>query len=175
MRTRIFLALALSASPALGQAPTSPDKSAVAAVRDLWKSNMEYIIQAAADVPEDKYAFKPTPEVRSFRELFGHVAGAQAMFCAMALSETPPAEDAIEKSVMTKTAMIEALKKSTRDCERAYAQTDAALTGMTDVFGQQRTRLWTLMMNAQHNGEHYGNLVTYLRMNGIVPPSSRPR
>jgi uncharacterized damage-inducible protein DinB len=124
------------------------------------------------DVPEEKYSYKPTPDVRSFGEMFGHVAGAESMFCAMALGEKPPAEDAV--AVKTKAGLIAALKQSAANCERAYGQSDAAVASNIDVFGAQRSRLYALMMNATHDGEHYGNLVTYLRMNGMVPPSSRP-
>ena len=131
-----------------------------------------YVLQSAIDVPEDKYSFKPTPDVRSFGELFAHVAGAQSMFCALALGEKPPREDAV--TARTKAELVEALRQSNRNCERAYAQSDAAAAANVDVFGEQRSRLYALMMNATHDAEHYGNLITYMRINGMVPPSSRP-
>ncbi len=81
----------------------------------------------------------------------------------------------MEKSATTKATLVDALKASTACCERACAQSDAAAQASVEIFGQQRTRLWVLGMNGVHNGEHYGNLVTYLRINGIVPPASRPR
>ena len=74
----------------------------------------------------------------------------------------------------TKAELIEALKQSNRNCDRAYGQTDAASGASVDVFGEQHSRMYALMMNATHDGEHYGNLVTYMRMNGMVPPSSKP-
>ncbi|MDQ3081850.1 MAG: DinB family protein, partial [Gemmatimonadota bacterium] len=67
-----------------------------------------------------------------------------------------------------------ALKASTANCARAYAQSDAASAGMIKLFGQDQTRLFALMLNATHNAEHYGNIVTYMRMKGMVPPSSQP-
>ena len=69
----------------------------------------------------------------------------------------------------------EALQASNDNCRRAYAQGDADAAGKVDVFGQKQSRLYVLMINATHDNEHYGNIVTYLRMNGMVPPSSRPR
>jgi uncharacterized damage-inducible protein DinB len=113
--------------------------------------------------------------VRTFGELIGHIAGSQRMYCALALGETPPAEDAVEKSATTKAALVQALKESNDYCARAYQQTDAATTGMVDVFGQQRSKLFTLYGNVTHDSEHYGNIVTYMRINKMVPPSSRPR
>jgi len=143
--------------------------------RMLWEQAAAYVLQSAEDMPADKYSFRPTTQVRTFGELIGHVAGSQNMFCAIAMGEKPPAEDAVEKAATTKDALVKAMRASNDNCARAYKQTDAASAGMVDLFGQQRTRLFTLMMNTGHDNEHYGNIVTYLRINGLVPPSSKPR
>jgi uncharacterized damage-inducible protein DinB len=180
MRPTCLLLLAAIAAPASAQLSVSietPRASAspfspTADARAHWRTLSGYVIQVAMDVPEDKYSFKPTPEVRSFGELFAHVAGAESMFCAIALGEQPPAEDAV--SATTKAGLVDALRQSAKNCERAYAQSDAAVATNVHVFGAQRSRLYALIMNATHDGEHYGNLVTYMRMNGMVPPSSRP-
>jgi uncharacterized damage-inducible protein DinB len=111
--------------------------------------------------------------VRSFGQLIGHVAGAQYLICAAAMGEPAGAEDDIEKSRTAKADLVAALKASTEYCARAYQQTDASAQQATKLFGQQQTRLYALTLNATHNAEHYGNLVTYLRINGMVPPSSR--
>jgi hypothetical protein len=97
------------------------------------------------------------------------------MFCAIALGVKPPAEDAVEKSAKTKAALVQALKESNDYCARAYNQTDAAAAASVELFGAQRSRLYTLLENATHDSEHYGNIVTYMRLNKMVPPSSRPR
>jgi uncharacterized damage-inducible protein DinB len=173
MRPYSFLLLVAVASPALAQpAATAGASSPAADVRAQWRTMSGYVLQSAIDVPEDKYSFKPTPQVRSFGELFAHVAGAQSMFCALALGDKPPREDAV--TARTKAELVEALRQSNRNCERAYAQSDAAVSGSVDLFGQQQSRLYALMINATHDAEHYGNLITYMRMNGMVPPSSRP-
>ena len=180
MRLHSLLLVAVVASPALAQGGVKVSKSykapnsasAVADIRTLWRQLSGFVLQSAIDVPEDKYSYKPTPEVRTFGELFAHVAGAESMFCAIALGEKPPAEDAVK--AVTKAELIAALKQSAQNCERAYAQSDASVRANVDLFGEQHSRLYTLMMNATHDGEHYGNLITYLRMNGMVPPSSRP-
>jgi uncharacterized damage-inducible protein DinB len=110
--------------------------------------------------------------VRSLGQIIGHVANAQYFFCATALGEQGPKDD-IEKTRTSKADLVAALKESTKYCGRAYQQTDRAVQQSVKLFGEQRTRLFTLGLNAAHNAEHYGNLVTYLRLNGIVPPSSR--
>jgi uncharacterized damage-inducible protein DinB len=145
----------------------------VSAVEASWSMVTGHFTRAAEQLPESLYAFKPTPEVRSFGELIGHVAGAQNMFCASALGEAARAEDEIEKTVTSKAALVAALAKSTEYCTRAYALPDTALAARTKLFGQEMSRLQALSLNAVHNGEHYGNIVTYLRINGMVPPSSQ--
>jgi uncharacterized damage-inducible protein DinB len=132
-----------------------------------------YITTVAEELPESTYAYKPTPDVRSFGQLFGHVAGAQYMFCAAALGESARNEDDIEKTKKTKSELVTALKASTDYCKKAYALSDKATQGKIKLFGQERTKLFALGVNANHDAEHYGNLVTYLRLNGMVPPSSR--
>lgn len=146
---------------------------AVSTFRMVWEPMIGHITAAAEELPESTYSFKPTPEVRSFGQLVGHVAGAQYLICAAALGDPPRNEDDIEKTRKAKVELVAALKASTQYCGRAYAQTDKAAQGKTKLFGQDRTRLFALGLNATHDAEHYGNIVTYLRMNGIVPPSSR--
>jgi uncharacterized damage-inducible protein DinB len=149
-------------------------QGAVADTRALWADAVHNVVESAKDMPEAKYGYRPIAGVRTFGELIGHVAGSQEMFCAIALGQKPPAEDAVEKQAKTKAALIAALEKSNKSCEAAYAQSDAAATGKVELFGAQHTRHYTLVMNAMHDDEHYGNIVTYLRMNGMVPPSSKP-
>lgn len=171
----LLLALAVAAVPAVVQGQAAAASSgAVTTSRVLWQQVTRNITTTAEELPDSLYAYRPTPEVRSFGELFGHIAGSQYLFCAAAMGEPERAEDAVEKSTTTKAGLVAALKASTEYCNRAYAQSDAAATASTKLFGEQQSRLFALIMNAQHNGEHYGNLVTYLRLNGIVPPSSRP-
>jgi uncharacterized damage-inducible protein DinB len=146
---------------------------AVSTARMLWEQPTQYITAVAEELPESTYAFRPTPEVRTFGQMIGHVAGAQYMFCAAAIGEPARPEEDIEKTRTRKADLVAALKASTQYCTKAYGQTDRNAQQSTKLFGQQRTRLYALGLNATHNAEHYGNMVTYLRLNGIVPPSSR--
>ena len=170
MIKRTLLLVAAAATPAFAQANPNMANAAT-----LFASVRDYITQAADDMSEAQYAFRPTPDVRTFGELIGHIAGSQKMFCAIALGEKPPAEDAVEKSAKTKTALVAALKESNDYCAKAYKQTDAAAAVTVDLFGQKVSRMFTLLENVTHDNEHYGNIVTYMRMNKLVPPSSRPR
>jgi uncharacterized damage-inducible protein DinB len=130
------------------------------------------VVAAAEKMPEANYSFKPTPDVRSFGQLVGHVADAQYGFCSTASGETAPMK-AIEKSMTTKADLVAALKEAVAYCDKAY-------TGMTDAQGSQMVKMMNfnvaklsvLSVNTAHTDEHYGNMVTYLRLKGIVPPSS---
>ena len=174
---RFAIALSLLALPctAFAQQPAAPADASlgVSAARGNWQQMTKYITMAAEELPEADYAYRPVATVRSFGQLFAHVAGAQHMMCGAALGEPPAAEDAVEKTATTKAAIVKALKESTEHCTRAYAQPDAATAAQTELFGQKWTRMSVLSLNAVHNGEHYGNIVTYMRMKGMVPPSSR--
>lgn len=170
----IVLAIASLGGSAHAQQPAAPPDLAVRTVREQWQAMTNYVTRAAADVPDSLYAYKPVATVRTFGQLIGHVAGAQYMICAAALGDPPRGEDDIEKTKTTKAELVAALRESTEYCGRAYAQSDAAAQQKTQLFGQERSRLAALGINATHNAEHYGNIITYMRMNGLVPPSSRP-
>jgi uncharacterized damage-inducible protein DinB len=169
---RTVLALVLSSSSLLAQA-AAPANPAVAAARAHWNTVHNYIVRAAEQLPDSLYNYKPTASVRSFGELFGHIAGSEFMFCAPVRGDAPKAEDAIESKVKDKAGLVKALKDAGTYCNAAYAITDAESAAMVDLFGR-RTKLNTLIFNATHDGEHYGNIVTYMRMKGLVPPSSQP-
>ena len=173
---RIAFALAtLLAAPAMAQTVAPVASPGVSSSKDLWANFTSNITKSAEQMPESDYSFKPVATVRSFGQLIGHVAGAQYMFCALALGEPARAEGDVESKVTTKAGLVVALKASTEYCQRAYAQTDAGSAAPIKMFGQDRTRMYALIMNAAHNAEHYGNLVTYMRVKGMVPPSSQPR
>ena len=143
-------------------------------LHELFGTASGFILRAAESVPDSLYAFKPTPEVRSFGQLIGHVAGSQRMFCGAALGEKAVAEDDIEKSVTTKAGLVQAMQASNAYCERAYAMAPGATTATVELFGMKMSKMKALMMNTTHDNEHYGNIVTYMRLKGMVPPSSQP-
>ena len=171
-RSALTFAL-LVATPVLAQAQDAG--AAVNSVKSVWNIQSGYFTRAAEQVSEADYAYKPVETVRSFGELVGHVAGAQNMFCSAVLGEPMKAEDDIEKTVKGKAGLVAALKASNEVCNRAHVLTDAASAANIKFFGGDRSKMWVLALNAAHIGEHYGNAVTYLRMKGMVPPSSQPR
>ncbi len=170
MKRILCLCIVGLASPLVAQSGSG----AVATSSQVWSQTIRYIIQSAEQMPEANYSFRPAANVRTFGQLIGHVAGAQYAYCSAALGDKPANEGDIEKSKTSKADLVAAVKASTEYCRRAYAQSDATAGGMTKVFGEDRSRLYALIGNASHNAEHYGNIVTYLRIKGMVPPSSQP-
>ena len=157
------------------QAQTPDLKTASGYPKMVQKQVRAWIEGAAEKMPEGQYAFKPDPAVRSFGQILGHVADANYTFCAGVLGESSPAPE-IEKTKTTKAELTAALRNAFAYCGRAYdALTDASVNETVKAYGQERNKLGVLWFNASHNLEHYGNLVAYMRMKGIVPPSSEPK
>ncbi len=137
---------------------------------DLIKGN---ILKSAEKMPEEHYSFKPTPEVRSYGQLLGHIANASFMICSRAAGTPSPSKTDIEKTVTAKADLIKALNEAFTYCDGVYAKmTPQAATETVKFFTGMTPKLGVLTFNTAHNFEHYGNIVTYLRMKNIVPPSS---
>lgn len=165
----VSMVFLLSPSFALAQTPANPMQASIKGVFDGLKGNLT---RTAEKVPEDLYSFKPTPEVRSLGQLIGHVADAQFSICAAAAGEKAP-QSGIEKSATTKAALSKALADSVAYCDKVIAgMDDKKGLEVIKFFTGPSTRLGVLGFNTAHSYEHYGNLVTYMRLKGIVPPSS---
>lgn len=148
------------------------------AVRKQWESAKKNI-HDSADVPEPVYSYSPVPgTVRTFGQIVAHVAGANYEFCSAAKGEkTPKAEDAFD-SLATKAAIVKAFEESAVYCDAVFkGLTDRTAAEAIDMpfGGGKGTRVAALLGNISHLNEHYGNLVTYMRLKGIVPPTSRGR
>jgi uncharacterized damage-inducible protein DinB len=132
------------------------------------------LLRSAEKMPEESYSFRPTDAVRSYGQIVGHVADAQYLFCSLVLGEKNPSPK-IEQTKTSKADLIAALKDAFAYCDKAYdGMTDASATQMVTFFGGDTPRLSVLGANNMHTMEHYGNLVTYMRMKNIVPPTSEP-
>src|SRR5579864_237163 len=189
MKKLPFLALALLAVafavPAHAQdtmkkatAPKPADPPAKV-VLDSWNDIGRKLIAMAEDFPEDKYDFKPTPAQRSFAEQLLHVAGANYFFTNPAMGQKPPAaEDPKRDQYKTREALVAFVKKSFADGAAAIkAKGDKGMSELVvDPFVHQQVRVSDMAYGfTEHCGEHYGQLVVYYRLSGLVPPESRPK
>jgi uncharacterized damage-inducible protein DinB len=167
-----FMLIALAAAPVALHAQGASSNPISASEKGFYSVVSGEVIAAAEKMPEQNYSFKPTPEVRSFGQIVGHVADAQYYFCSTATGEPGPMKD-IEKSKTSKADLVAALKDAVAYCNKAYASMTDAQGGQTVKFMNYDTaKLTVLSVNTAHTDEHYGNLVTYLRIKNIIPPSS---
>jgi uncharacterized damage-inducible protein DinB len=163
----------LLAQQAPSAAPAPPANPITASEQGLYMMLSGPVVRAAEKMPEENYSFKPTPDVRSFGQLVGHVADANYNFCAMAIGEPNPAKN-IEKTKTSKADLVAAVKDAVAYCNKAFgSMTDARGAEMIKLFGRYNVaRLTVFSLNTAHTDEHYGNMVTYMRLKGLVPPTS---
>jgi uncharacterized damage-inducible protein DinB len=174
----VFTALSTFAVPAPtaaqeAQKPTPPPVTASAGLKNLYTNSRNWILRAAETMPEEHYAFKPTADVRSFGELLGHIANTQYNFCGPVKKVANPNKDNLEKTATTKAALTAALKDAFAFCDPLYDMADSGLTEMVKSGQREIAAGYGLTFNVAHNFEHYGNIVTYMRLKGLVPPSSQ--
>ncbi len=130
------------------------------------------VVEAAEKMPEAEFAFQPAKDVRSFGGFVGHVANAEFNYCSRAKGEANPNKEDFEK-VMGKAALVVGIKAAVAYCDGVYkAMADASLSEMVAMGQSQQPRGQILVQNISHTNEHYGNLVTYMRLKGLVPPST---
>ena len=131
------------------------------------------ILKAAAEMPDDAYPYKPEPDIRTFARVVNHVSEAQLRACG-AVNHTAPADlFKVPAETADKTAIVEALKASFAECDKAYASaTDTNLTEMFTLGKISRSRIGALWGNVSHDNEQYATLALYMRLKGLVPPSS---
>jgi hypothetical protein len=163
------------------QAPVQKENQNVGRVLEFWISDTERLVVPAAEaMPEASYSFAPTSAqfkgVRTFAEQVKHLAAANYQLGAGALGEGPPAgtqNESAPASIRNKTEIMEYLKGSFACLHRAAAAINEKNMIEPIVAKGGRTRMWLLIDAVVHSSNHYGQMVEYLRMNGIVPPASR--
>ena len=181
-----FLAIVLLACafPAHAQDAMKKDGAAkpadaeVKVVLDSWNEVGSKLIAMAEDFPEDKYDFKPTPAQRSFAEQLLHAAGSMYYFTNPVMGQKPPAgEDPKRDQYKTKADIVAFVKKSVADGAAAIqSKGEKGLTTEVVYLPDQKARVLDIAYGLiEHSGEHYGQLVVYYRIAGLVPPESRPK
>jgi len=164
--------------------PQPPAKDALPAyVRRVYTANRNYLAKSAEKMPEEFYNLRPgaQTEVRTFGQLIGHLANFNYRWCSDAKGEKNPQEQTDFEKLPDKASLVKALGAALTYCDGAYAMlTDANSMDVVQGTRDDGTkapvlRISRLIINFAHNNEHYGNLVTYMRIKSIVPPSSEPR
>src|SRR5438874_503210 len=175
----LAFAFAAHAQDAMKKDAAKPADPEVKVVLDSWNEIGRKLTAMAEDFPEDKYDFKPTPAQRSFAEQLLHAAGANYYFTNPVMGQKPPAgEDPKRDQFKTKADVVAFVKKSFADGAAAIqAKGDKGMSDLiVDPFAHQQFRISDMAYGLiEHCGEHYGQLVGYYRMAGLVPPESRPK
>lgn len=161
MKLRILLTLCclmLPAASTLGQ--TTPEKSPEMSteLRNAFNEVNGWVVKSAEMVPADKYNYRPVDTVRTFGQLVAHLTDSYNFFCAQGVGNKVEWSEAVEKAGTEKDTLLPKLKEAVGRCEAAYSSSNAQLR--------------PLFMNVGHTSLHYGNLITYMRMLGLKPPSS---
>jgi len=161
---------------------TTPKNPIIAWMRGSLSRGETNIVKSAELMPEELYGMRPGPqtEVRTFGQLVGHLANFSYIFCSDAKGEKNPVADHDFEKLATKAELVKALKASFGYCDGVFAGiTDANLTDTISATRDDGSkvpaiRIARLVAEISHNQEHYGNIVTYFRIKGMVPPTSQP-
>jgi Skp family chaperone for outer membrane proteins len=177
-----FIAVASASAFAQQAQPANPPQAAPPAqnanvlsteLKQMYTGVKNNLTKMAEKMPEEHYSFKATPEIRTFGQLVAHVADSQARNCSLVNGEQKPVNAASKTS---KADLVAALKESFAMCDTAFdALTDAKASEMVTLGQRQRSKLGLLTGLVSHSNEEYGYMAVYLRLKGIVPPSSEGR
>jgi len=175
MRVMCLVAGLMVSGVAMGQAPAAPTGPSGPAgeVQRSYASQKGNILKAADKMPAEDYQFKPTPDIRTYARVVNHVTEAQLRTCG-AVNRTAPNDLAkVPADTADKAAIIDGLKASFAECDKAFAAvTDANLADMFDVFNAKRSRIGIMWGTVSHDNEQYATLSLYLRLKGLAPPTS---
>jgi len=173
---RVWLILvAMTVWPAMMLRAAGNADNIVAPLQVQWGLTRDMVLNLADIIPESKYDYRPTPEVRSFREQLNHLVSENMNYMSMVAGDPAPDRAKIE-SMKSREEIMKALRES-------YAYGDRTLAALTDekavekinMRGQSVVRWYPVLYNIQDNMDHYGNLVVYIRLNGMVPPKTAAR
>jgi hypothetical protein len=164
------------AQPAAQAAPTQPPAQTSSPEADVLRSYNGLkgnILKAADKMPADGYGFRPTPEIRTYARVVNHIAEVQLRICGGLNGTAPDSLPKVPAETADKTDIVAALQASFAECDKAYAAlTDANLLDKVSLGPLSRSRISFAWQNVAHDDEQYATLALYLRLKGIVPPSS---
>lgn len=172
LKSLLALAILLLTLTCIAQAQTAD--ATAPSLKGFYDYGKRNIIGAAEKMPAENFSFKPTPEVRSFAELFGHIINTNYFACAALKGEgNTHKDDDFEKTAKTKEEVVKAVKAVFDYCDGAFKNlTDGTLKETTKSGTRDVPKASPVVLVVAHDMEHYGNIVTYMRLKGIVPPSS---
>ena len=187
-RTMIMGLLALSATGVAAQQPPAPQQpppplpGLIVEIKNAYTTIETNIVKAAEQFPTEKLTWQPTPAVRSWARLIGHITDDNNSACWLLAGEAqaPARVDTLDSqespaNKLSKDDLVKGLKDSVERCNKAFANVNESNMAERNGPAGRRSKLFSLIYNTSHTNEHYGNIATYMRLNNLVPPSSAPR
>ena len=187
-RTMIMGLLALSATGVAAQQPPAPQQpppplpGLIVEIKNAYTTIQTNIVKAAEQFPTEKLTWQPTPAVRSWARLIGHITDDNNSACWLLAGEAqaPARVDTLDSqespaNKLSKDDLVKGLKDSVERCNKAFANVNESNMAERNGPAGRRSKLFSLIYNTSHTNEHYGNIATYMRLNNLVPPSSAPR
>ncbi|MBI4479359.1 MAG: DinB family protein [Acidobacteria bacterium] len=171
IRRSIVVLVLLAGTCLAGAQQSAAQTSFLTPLKAQWDSTRNLVTGIVGQVPEDKYDYRPTPETRSFREQFTHLIGENYRFMAQAAGEPAPLDQATADKFKSRDEIVKALADSYEYGDKVWATMDdkKAMEMIAGRGGQQQMRWSAILVNIIDNMDHYGNLVTMVRLNGMVP------
>jgi len=182
-RSILMAVLAVSSTVHAQQPPAQPPAplpGVITEVKNAYTAVQANIVKAAEQFPADKHTWQPTPAVRSWARLIGHIIDDNNNACWLLAGEAqaPPRVDTVDSpespaNKLSKDELVKGLKESVERCNKAFTNVNETNMGERNGPTGRRSKLFTLIYNTSHTNEHYGNIATYMRLNNLVPPSSQ--
>ena len=171
---RVFGAFVLMGAVVSAQTPTGQTLDLPGSLGRSYNQVRSFITAQAESMPEAEYGFRPTADVRSFGQLMGHIADYNYIFCAPGRGTANPFEGKSFESLKTKAELLKALEASFAFCDATFATvTPETMLERVKQGGNDLTRAGSLMPVIVHDYEEYGYASVYLRLKGVVPPSTQ--
>lgn len=171
-RASLFTA-ALACVPCLAAAQSS--SPVAAAFRDQERTAARNLVAAIEDVPADKLTYRPTPSQMSFAQIAQHLAGGNDALCGVVGGVKAPARPKLD-STASKEALVTRLKETFQFCDDVVTKLDDSnLDAKRTTFGMSNTKAGWILVTTGDWEDHYSQLANYMRLNGLVPPTAKPK
>ena len=176
MKPLIWLGLICMAAPIATCAQGSVTNPVTAGVQEIYDRQSKRIVAAAEEMPADKYDYRPTPEQWTFGKIVAHVAQVDYLVCSM-ISDNPVPKDFKVGESDPKDKLVQAVQASLDFCSQSLATLQDSKMGDPITFfgGRKTTRARAALELVADLVDHYSQLASYLRLNGMLPPSAQPQ
>jgi len=176
MKRLVWMSLICIAAPLAARAQAPPANPVAAGVQEMFNRQSKFITAAVDEMPADKFGYRPTPDQWTFGKIVAHVTQANYFVCSM-ISDNPMPKDLKVSVTDPKDKLQPALQSSFDFCSQAVTNLQDSKLGDTITFfgGRKTPRARAVLELVADLADHYSQMASYLRLNGMLPPSAQPR